>query len=276
MRTKLILTAFLLGITPAAFAAVLISDPFTTDFNNFTTQTAGSGTDGMTWSADPGVGGVSGRINAGSASQYHMNLVYYSGPGAAITWEENQPYAVSIFFLPGTPSSDISHVFTGFIRNEFSNFETGGSSVAGRMRNDGNGTYLTLYQQGTQVGGNSDTFTLSNTLWYELETTMRLANATTGNISVNLYSRGADGTDERTLVESISANNVTIGNNGFSASTFFAGFGGGNNSGNNIAAFDNFNVTAIAIPEPGTLTLLGMALGMLALFRRAGKPTSSR
>ena len=262
MRTKCCLMALLIGVAPLTFAN-LIFDGFPEDFDNFTSQTAGSGTDGMSWSADDGVGGVSGRINLGSASMYHMNLVYYSGDGAAITWDENEPYAASIFFLPGTISSDISHVFSGFLRSNGSNFEGGGSGVWGRMRNDGNGTYLGLYQQGTQVGSNSDTFTLSNTLWYELETTMTLANATTGDLAVNLYSRGADGTAARTLVESISAESVTIGNNGFSDPAFYTGFGGGNNSGNNIAAFDNF----IVIPEPSAAALMAFALGALALFR---------
>jgi hypothetical protein len=267
-KTKAILTTLLLGAALPVFAApvTLISDTFPEDFDNFTPQTSGSGTAGMTWSADNGVGGVPGRINAGSASLNHMSLVYYSGDGAAITWETATPYTASISFLPGTISGDISHVFSGFIRSTGSNFETGGSSVAGRMRNDGSGTYLTLYQQGSVVGSNSETFTLSNTLWYELETVMTLASATQGDLAVNLYSRGADGTAERTLIESISAANVTIGNSGFSESTFYAGFGGGNNSGSNIAAFDNF--TVVAIPEPGTLALMGIALGSLLLFRR--------
>lgn len=266
MQTKSILAALLIGAAMPAFADVLISDTFPENFNNFTNQTAGTGTDGMSWSADNGVGDVSGRINAGSASLYHLNLVYYSGDGDAVTWETATPYTASISFLPGTISNDISHVYSGFIRSFGSNFEGGGSSVVGRMRNDGGGTYLTLYQHNSVVGSNSDTFTLSNALWYELETTMTLASATEGDLAVNLFSRGADGTGSRTLIESISAANVTIGNNGFSESTFFAGFGGGNNTGSNIAAFDNFSVAAI--PEPGTLALVGIALGSLLLFRR--------
>ena len=248
-------------------ATILAVDTFPENFDNFTVQTSG-GMDGLSWSSDAGVGGVDGRINVGSGSQWHNNAVYYSGAGSAITWETDLVYGASIKFLPGTISGDISHVTTGFIRSTGSNFLGGGSGVWGQLRNDDGGTYLRLFQQNTQVGSNSDTFTLSNTLWYELETSMTLSSATQGELSVSLYSRGTDGTAERTLVESIFATDVTIGSNGFSEATLFAGFGGGNNSGATIAAFDNFSVTAI--PEPRVYAALAglFALGLVLMRRR--------
>lgn len=98
---------------------------------------------------------------------------------------------------------------------------------------------------------------------------MTLASATLGDLSVNLYSRGADGTTARTLVQSISASAVAIGNNGFNGSAFYAGFGGGNNSGANITAFHNFSV--VAIPEPGTFAALA-DLGVLGLAASRRRP----
>lgn len=157
MKTKSGLMALLIGVAPLTFAS-LIFDDFAENFDNFTDQTHMLEGVNLEWSAENGVGGVSGRINPGSEGGDHGNAVYYSGDGAAITWEEDTPYAASIFFLPGTISSDISHVFSGFIRSTGSNFGGGGSGVWGRMRNDSSGTYLTLYQQNSVVGSNIAAF----------------------------------------------------------------------------------------------------------------------
>lgn len=268
---KLLLPLLALGAMSVSNlgAQALVSDTFPSNFNNFANQ-SDSSTAGFQWSSSSGVGGVEGRINAvGTAT--HTGNAYYSGAGAAITWSTGQQYGTSVFFLPGTLSSgNIFRVQTGFLRSTGSNFNSGGgSAVWGQLRQDGSGSpFLRLFQRNTQVGSSSGTFTLSNSLWYELETTMTLASATEGDLSVNLFSRGADGTAARTLVQSISASAVTIGNNGFSESAFYAGFGGGNNSGSNIAAFDNFSVSAI--PEPSSFAALAgaLALGVVALRRR--------
>ncbi len=270
---KLLLPLLAVGAlsVSTAGAQTLISDTFGSSFSNFTAQgTPGTPPASFQWSNSIGVGGVSGRIDSISGSQNHVNNVRYVGSGAAVTWTAGQQYGTSIFFLPGTiATGNVFQVQNGFLRSDGSQFGGGGSSVWGQVRQDSSGSpFLRLFQHQTQVGSNSATFTLSNALWYELETTMTLTSATLGDISVSLYSRGTDGTAARTLVQSISATSVTIGNSGFNQSTFFAGFGGGNNSGTNIAAFDNFSVTAI--PEPSAFAALaGLgALGFASSRRR--------
>jgi hypothetical protein len=262
-----------LALASTVSAQVLVSDSFSSSFSNFTVQ-SGSSADGFSYSLNAGVGGSAGRINAVTASQNHGDSVYYSGTGAAIIRSFDQEYAVSIFFLPGTVStSNVAQVTTGLLRSTGSNFGGGGSGVWGQFRqSNGGDSFLRLYNQNVQVGSNSAGFTLSNTLWYELETRVDLSSATNATtLGTYLYSRGADGTGARTLVSSVSATSVTIGNNGFNAATFYGAFAGGNNSGSNIAAFDNFSVSAIsAIPEPSSFAALaGLgALGLVATRRR--------
>jgi hypothetical protein len=252
-------------------AQTIISDTFPSNFNNFTAQTAGGGSDGFQWSSTAGVGGVAGRIDAITGPQNNTDAVFYSGTGFAITWAANQEYAVSTLFTGTFGTGNINEVTTGALRSTGSNFFSGGGSgVWGQMRQDSTGNpFLRLYQQNNLVGSPSASFTLTSGNWYELETRFSLTNATTAaTLGVYLYDRGTDGTDARTLVESISATNVTITNSGFSGADLFAGFGGGNDSGSPIAAFDNFAVTAI--PEPSSFAALAgvLALGLVALRRR--------
>lgn len=271
MKSSQTIVSSLAGLAFAATvsAQVIVSDTFSTNFGNFTVQ-SGSTSDGFSYSATAGVGGTVGRINAlGTAN--HTDSVYYSGTGAAITRTFGQEYAVSLFFLPGTIStSNVAQVTTGLLRSTGSNFGGGGSGVWGQFRQSNGGeSFLRLFQQNTQVGSNSTGFTLSNTLWYELETRVNLSSATNATtLGTYLYSRGADGLGDRTLVQSVSATAVTIGNSGFNATTFYGAFAGGNNSGSNIAAFDSFSVTAI--PEPSAYAVLAGfgALGLVALRRR--------
>jgi hypothetical protein len=268
MKTKSFLTAILASTLSVAISqAALISDSFDANFNNFTAQTAGGGSDGFQWSSTAGVGGVSGRIDAIDSAN-HTDAVYYGGSGFAVTWAAGQEYAVSTLFTGTFGTGNINQVTTGALRSTGSNFSGGGSGVWGQLRQDSTGNpFLRLYQQNNLVGSASASFELTSGNWYELETRFSLTNDTTAaTLGVYLYDRGTDGTDARSLVESVSATNVTITNGGFSGADLFAGFGGGNNSGSPITAFDNFSVAAI--PEPGTLALFGIALGTLAIFRR--------
>ena len=223
----------------------LIFDPFVSSFAGFTTQNNGS-SDGFSHSTSNGVAATAGRINAIGASN-HTDSVYYSGTNSVTTWTAGITYKTSLFFLQGTVTDgQIYQVTNGFLRSTGSNFSGGGSGIWGQLRdNSGAGNpFLRLFNQGTQVGANSATFTLSADTWYELETTMTLTSASSGALAVKLYARGPDGTSVRTLVQSISAPAVTIGNGGFNSGSFITTFGGGNHVGSNILALDNFSLRA--------------------------------
>lgn len=268
-KTKTLLTTLLLGAALPTFADVLIFDSFDANFNNFSAQNV-VGAASMAWSSDNGVGNVSGRISTTPGSLNHTHAVYYSGAGSEISKNFTESFTATILFQTGSSiTGDIAHANTGFLRSTGSAFDTGagGYAIWGGMRNDGGGTYLRLLNTGGQVGSNSSTFSLETNNWYALQTTIELsANATASLMSVELFDVGADGTGALgTALASVSATNVSLANGGFSGN-LWAGFGGGNNSGSNILAFDNF--TVVAIPEPGTLALVGIALGSLLLFRR--------
>ncbi len=273
MKKLLSLIAISAVAVSTAGAQTLISDNFnnaTTAFGNFQAQNSSS-IAGFSYSSSAGVGGVGpGRINT-TGTATHTGTADYVGAGAAITWAAGQEYGVSILFTGTFGTANINQVTTGAIRSIGSNFQGGGSGVWGQMRQNSSGDpFLRLYQQNTQVGSNSAAFTLTSGNWYELETRFSLTNATTAaTLGVYLYDRGTDGTAARSLVQSVSATSVAIGNSGFSNPTFYTSFGGGNNSGSPIAAFDNFSVTAI--PEPSSALLLGLGLASLAYIRRRRK-----
>ena len=131
---------------------------------------------------------------------------------------------------------------TGFVRNDFSGGFThhaAGSGVGGGIRQD----MLRIYQQGEVVATAPETLTYQPDTWYELEVRLILADATTATrLAATVYARGSSGTATRQLLATVEAENVTIGNNGFNAATFFSGFSGGNNSGANLIALDNWSV----------------------------------
>jgi len=255
-------------------AQTLIFDDFnnaTTGFGNFQAQSASS-IAGFDYSSTAGVGGVGpGRVNATGAAT-HTGTADYVGAGAAITWAAGQEYGVSILFTGTFGTGNINQVTTGAIRSIGSNFAGGGSGLWGQLRQNGSGDpFLRMFQQNTQVGANSDSFTLTSGTWYEIETRFTLTNATTAaTFGVYLFDRGTDGTAARSLVESVTATNVAIGNNGFSNATLYTSFGGGNNSGSPITAFDNFSVTAIPEPSSAFLLLSGIALLIRSRRRRRG------
>lgn len=253
-----------------AHAQVVITDTFDANFANFTAQNTLSSA-GMGWSSDNGVGGVSGRINT-SGTGNHTNAVFYSGAGSEITKNFTDTFTSTIIFRTGgSITSDIAQVSAGFIRSTGSAFNdfAGGYAFWGDLRNDGGGTYLRLRQTGGQVGSNSDTFSLTSDNWYALQASIQLsADATASSLSVAIFDVGPGGTGALgTALATISDSNVTLPNGGFSGN-LWAGFGGGNNSGTNIAAFDNFSVAVV--PEPATwgLILGSLSVGIVVLRRR--------
>lgn len=266
---KKFLSLALLTASLAAAQAQLMFDNFnsnTVQFGNFAAQNV-LGSDGLVWSSANGVANVSGRINAFGAGN-HFDSVFYNPTGGSsgnITWTTGTTYSASIFFLSGTAATgNVFQVMSGFIRSTGSNFDVSGSSLYGQVRQDSSGNPYLRIRTATTNLATSSTFTLTSNLWYELETTMNLSSGTTGDFGVFLYTRGTDGTDPRTLVTSVTVTGGTLSGTGFNTSDFWSGFGGGNNSGNNIAAFDNFTV----ILEPSTSALLACGLAELTIFRR--------
>jgi hypothetical protein len=228
----------------------LFADNFEDGLSAFGHAQGQSTPEGFSWSDTPGVGGTPGRVNLIGTGN-HRNWLLYGGqnatlnPGSgAITWEPGTEYVARIFFLTGPTLNpyDIFEAGTGFVRNDFSGgftHHTAGSGVGGGIRQD----MLRLYQQGDVVATAPETLTYEPDTWYELVVRVILADATTATrLAATVYGRGTGGTDLRQPLASVEATNVNIGNNGFNAATFFSGFSGGNNTGANLIAIDNWSV----------------------------------
>jgi hypothetical protein len=240
-----------LRVQKALVEYVLHADGFAESLDSFGHAQGQSASDGFSWSNESGVGDDSGRVNLiGTAN--HRDWVLHGGynatsaPGSgAITWVAGVEYLARVYFLTGASlnPADIFEAGVGFVRNDFSGGFTShvaGSGVGGGIRQN----LLRIYQQGAVVATAPDLLNYQPNTWYELELRLVLTDATTAaSLSATVHARGSDGTAPRQTLATVSAENVTIGNNGFSADTFFSGFSGGNNSGANLTAIDAWSVS---------------------------------
>jgi len=233
-------------LIPALNAQVTVDFVAETDYTaGFTVQNTSSA-DGIVWSDGTGVGGVAGRLDA-IGSGNHNDNVFYSGAGAEIEKNYDDAFTASVMLYTGSAiTTDVAQVQTGWLRSTGSVFNAygGGYAFWGQLRIDGDGAYLRIYQTEQATGsamGSSATFTLDPDSWYELRSTMKLqSDSVAETFSVTIYSRGADGTEDASLVESLSFADVSLPNGGFTGN-LTAGLGGGNNSGSNIVALDAFS-----------------------------------
>lgn len=254
----------------------LIWDTFPASFSNFTVQNTLTA-DGLSWDPAAGVNGVSGRINAAAGPLtepnplYHTNGVIYLGTGAEMTKNTTDTFTASVLFLTNEELlPNIAHATTGFLRSTGSAFNTGagGCAVWGTVRqtSSGSGAVLRLYRTGGQIGADSDYLILQPNTWYEVETTMQLASdALLDDLTVAVYSRGADGTAARSLVLAMSAASVALPNGGFTGN-IWTGFGGGNYQNQNILAFDNFAAGTVVAQDPAVPELsISLSSGNLVI-----------
>jgi len=153
----------------------------------------------------------------------------------------------------------------GMIRNNSSGF------FGVRFENDSSGpiTELTIAYTGEQWrrASNAGTYTMqfAYAIGVDSLTDAGFANVTQLNFVAPQSGGGNAALDGNLAVNQVAISHTITGLNIASGEEFWLRW---TDSGNNntVLAIDNLTVTAI--PEPGTLVLLGIALGALVLFRR--------
>jgi hypothetical protein len=122
--------------------------------------------------------------------------------------------------------------------------------------------------QDPSADGGLSAITFTAPEWYRLELTLsRSGTAGVLNYSMSVMDIGADGTGTPTALvngtRSGTLNNAEIYND----TTLFAAFRGVPGT-SWTTAFDNFTVTVVPVPEPGTLAFAGLGMGLWLLRRQ--------
>jgi len=252
-----------------AAAATISIDPANTfdTSTDFTSNFTNNGS-AYAWSAIAGIGGGGGiaTVEDAAAPTFQTN---------SSTQFQTDTQTVSAFFhfrdagQAGAAASVRAGV--GTVNGGASSGEFRGINF--QIRNPGGGSNeftARLRVRGTTVSTGLPTFTLTDDHWYRLDGGFTLAaDGTSFVYDFAVYDYGTDGTSIEGTVISLNDVNVTSGFNGpFDPSNtrHLAFIGSTDANGYGFTGIDNIG-TAV-IPEPGTLALVGLALGALLIIRK--------
>ena len=246
------------------------------DSADFVLLTSNGSAGAVTWSADSGVGGVSGHV-AVSLTVNQANTMYYSN---AID-PETYALTASYYFLADafTANSNVSRIALGISTGTTDNLSGATAPIMARLIKNANATSATFEIRSAAAGFNNTTgVTLTDGNWYKL-TAAFTPNATSDNYSVSatLEDYGSDGLTFQSLVASASGtrNSATTFFSSGEALPVYFGFMAQDNGGGAIA-IDNLTVPGTAaIPEPSAAAWLTggavLALGIMHRLRRGSK-----
>jgi hypothetical protein len=249
--------------------AVLVTFDAATDYTSLFNATDSNA---LSWSSANGVGGTSGRVGVPQSTASTDTSAIYNLASFDLT--TGSTFETSIYFLIPNPiggNAQITAAQIGFSSANNQGFlnTAGFAYISSRVRASAIGSTYVLESQFKNPAGSATNhgttgdFSLTAANWYKLTATYTdVGSSFTYTASVQDF--GAAGTTVGSVVQSISGSLAQTSLSGSDTTAWAAFRANGHVSNNKVLALDNFAV----IPEPGTLALVGVALGSLLLFRR--------
>jgi len=218
----------------------------------------------ISYSNDPGIGGIAGRVNL-------ANITTGSGKGLYTVGQvdpNDGPFTASYFFLGEAFTTNTATRIALGLSPDQANL-SGNTEVQARLLKNGS-TDAEFEIRGAQAGDTTTTgITLTDDHWYEFSVTFSTFGTSSYNLVASLVDYGTSGT----------VMGATIGNASGTRTAPSDFFSGGNrvplnigilaqNDGGGAVALDNVSVPASAVPEPASIALLLLGGGYLVLGRR--------
>lgn len=269
----------LLALTAMLPAAATITTFY--DFNDgtdlgWTGVTGGNGE--LHYTSDGGLndsGAVFRNDTTGRNAYMHTNDIFDGTLG---------PMTMSLFFEAGLPgrneTAENRASQMGFRTDDVWGNSDGGQNIA-RLDQSPNSVFVSMFpRSGSEVnlrvgtmdntGSFSSQIALTEGDWYYWTSTFELTGTNTWDITSEIFAADDEGNIGSSLLTTSATGLVGPTMNNFG--TVFGSIGIGENDRNNrdsIRTVDNVTITVV--PEPGTLVLVGIALGSLMLFRRRSR-----
>lgn len=299
MQPKFLLTALLLGATASAFAAPVVYESFNYTAGNFNTGTTGPSATGTgltgdwTWNQNGDANTRQLVIQSGSVDVRNLDtannkLNWGTAPGSGsagnYTYAQLDSGASSALGLTDGQSKTLwmSYALTsagaGTAIVELRNNTAGatGGTVFGIQASLSAGTHsantVQILANNAVQNSSSYTFTTGQDYLLIAKLNYSMTGSTTSFDSGSLWVLNDTGllpTDETGLGSALASFSTASTNTANRTPTYLRISNGSSiasNTFDEIRVGDSFS--AVVIPEPGTLALLGIALGTLLLFRR--------
>lgn len=225
------------------------------------------------WSDNPGVGGAPGRINASVLGTGGVRA-WWAEDGDYKTFElsENELF-VSVMFLAETASnSNSARIGIGVVPND------GGDIIEIALGKSAEADWTFQY---TDMGGVSSItpgLTIESGVWYRFTASFETWNPEPFipngfSVDATIQSFGADGLTEGSVLTSIS--DLILISPAIASDLYgqYAAFTFQNDGGGAVA-FDNLDI--YQIPEPSTIMLFLISVGLLSHFNRKCTPKQNK